>query len=110
MEVIAANFSTDETAAAAARELTSELSLDEDMVEIEHLAPAARRHAGEPLVVAWVDEDSREEARSVIERHHGRHVPFDWVEALQEEVVADTVPSIVPEGSEVPASEVAPGV
>ena len=91
MEVIAANFPTDAAATAAIRDLTESLSIDADLVELEHLAPAARRHAGEPLVIAWVDPDARAIAREVMERHHGRHCPFDWAQALTEQVSAETI-------------------
>jgi hypothetical protein len=90
MEVIAANFSDEAAAAEAADEITNVLHIDPDLVSLEHLGAAAELHAGEPVLVAWVDADDRAAAREVVERHAGRHVPLDWLQAVQEDVAADT--------------------
>jgi hypothetical protein len=98
MDVIAANFPTDAAAAEAVRDLRQTLRISADRIELDHLAQTADFHAGEPLIVVWVRSDERESAREVIERHDGRHVPFDWAQAIHEEVIPDSISS-VPRGA-----------
>jgi len=94
MDVIAANFSTEDAAVAAVRDLGRTLRIGPDRIDLEHLDATAERHAGEPLVVVWVRSDEREPARELIQRHDGRHVPFDWAQAIREEVAPDTISSV----------------
>ena len=94
MDVIAANFPTDTAAADAVRDLRRTLRISADRIELEHLTESAERHAGEPLVVVWVRSDERESARELIERHEGRHVPFDWAQAIHEDVAPDSISSV----------------
>ena len=94
MDVIAANFPTDAQAAEAVRDLRRTLQIGPDRIELEHLTQTAEPHAGEPLIVVWVRADERESARELIERHAGRHVPFDWAQAIHEDVASDTISSV----------------
>jgi hypothetical protein len=91
MDVIAANFPTDAHAAEAVRDLTRTLRIGPDRIELEHLTQTAEPHAGEPLIVVWVRAEERESARELIERHAGRHVPFDWAQAIHEDVASDSI-------------------
>ena len=94
MDVIAANFPTDAAAAEAVRDLGRTLRIGPDRIELEHLTKTAESHAGEPFIVVWVRADERESARELIERHDGRHVPFDWTQAIHEEVAQDSISSV----------------
>jgi len=94
MDVIAANFPTDAAAADAVRDLSRTLRIGPDRIEVEHLTESADVHAGEPLIVVWVSVDERERARELIERHEGRHVPFDWAQAIHEEVEPDSIAAV----------------
>ena len=94
MDVIAANFPTDAEAAEAVSDLGRTLLIGPDRIELEHLTESAESHIGEPLIVVWVRADERESARELIERHAGRHVPFDWTQAIHEEVAPDSISSV----------------
>src|SRR3954470_7693786 len=94
MDVIAANFPSESAAADAVSDLRRTLQIGPDRIELDHLTQNAERHAGEPLVVVLVRSDEREPARELIERHEGRHVPFDWAQAIQEEVAEDSILSV----------------
>jgi hypothetical protein len=97
MDVIAAAFDEESEATSAARDLESELHLGDGLVAVEPVPdpPAGadeRPVPGEAVVLAYVAEDESAHARDVIGRHHGRHVPLDWLLAVREEVDPETVP------------------
>lgn len=92
MEVIAANFPSQAAASHAVRDLIELLEIDRDLITLEWLSPQATAHAGEPLLLVWVRSSERGKARALIERNAGRHVPFDWAQALHEQVSPETFP------------------
>ena len=97
MDVIAAAFDEESEATSAARDLESELHLADGFVAVEPVpeppADAGEQPVpGEAVLVAYVEGDQSGHARDVIGRHHGRHVPLDWLLAVEEEVDPDTVP------------------
>ena len=98
MDVIAAAFDEASEATSAARDLESELQLGDDLVAVGPVpdlpAGSVGQHPvpGEAVLVAYVGSDESARARDVIGRHHGRHVPLDWLHAVQDEVDPATVP------------------
>jgi hypothetical protein len=95
--VIAAAFVEGTEARAAARDLESELGIANGLVAVEPvpgppLGAAESPLPGEAVLVAYVDESDSAHARDVIGRHHGRHVPLDWLQAVHEEVDPETIP------------------
>ena len=83
MDIVAATFPEPAEAASAASALTSELHIDPDLVTVSPVratppdpVPAATARV---VLVAWIGERDRAIARDVLGRHHGRHVPFDWL-------------------------------
>jgi hypothetical protein len=98
MDVIAAAFDEESEATSAAHDLESELHLADGLVAVEKVpdppAGSGGVHPvpGEAVLVAYVEADESAHARDVIGRHHGRHVPLDWLQAIQDEVDPETVP------------------
>ena len=97
MDVIAAAFDERSEATSAAQDLESELHLADGLVAVEAVPdpPAGANEKplpGEAVLVAYVEKDESARARDVIGRHHGRHVPLDWILAVQDEVDPETVP------------------
>ena len=99
MDVIVAAFDEATDATLAARDLESQLHLADDSIAVDPVPdpPAGSVGAhpvpGEAVLVAYVKEDARARARDVIGRHGGRHLPFDWLVAIQDEVDPATLPS-----------------
>jgi hypothetical protein len=99
MDVIAAAFDEASEATSAAHELESELQLAHGLVAVEPVPhpPAGVAEMpvpGEAVLVAYVEANESAHARDVIGRHHGRHVPLDWLQAVQDEVDPDTIPGL----------------
>jgi hypothetical protein len=98
MDVIVAAFDEATEATAAANDLGSQLMIGEDSIAVDPVPdrPAGSVNAhplpGEAVLVAYVRDDARARARDVIGRHGGRHLPLDWLNAMQEEVDPGTVP------------------
>jgi hypothetical protein len=90
MEVVAANFPDEAAAAEAVSEMIGLLRVDPDLISVDRLALTADVHPGEPVLVMWVRPEDRRRAREVIERHAGRHLPLDWLQAVQEEVAPES--------------------
>lgn len=85
MDIVAATFAHAEEAASAASGLALELHVEPDLMTVaafDDLAPDVNPDdlvAARSVLVAWVPEDRRSLARDTIGRHHGHHVPLDWV-------------------------------
>ena len=97
MDVIAAAFDEESEATSAAHYLESQLHLADGLVTVQPVpdAPAgAAEHPvpGEAVLVAYVEADESAHARDVIGRHHGRHLPLDWLQAVLDEVDPETIP------------------
>jgi hypothetical protein len=99
MDVIVAAFDEATEATSAARDLGSQLHIGDDAIAVDPVPdpPAGSVGAhpvpGAAVLVAYVQEDVRARARDVIGRHGGRHLPLDWLAALQDEVDPATLPS-----------------
>jgi hypothetical protein len=100
MDVIAATFEDGTAARSAAHDLETQLHLDDGFVQVDPVRDVPRgsvgRHpaTGDAILIAWVRADERGTARDVIGRHRGRHLPLDWLVALQEEIDPATIPAV----------------
>lgn len=90
-DAVSALFADGDDADRAARALVGTLGLDDGLVHVEHVDPAAPEHGGEPVLIAYVPDEQRPRAREVIGAHHGSHVPLDWIPGTIEMVDPDTV-------------------
>ncbi len=77
----------------AALEVILELRVDATGVVHEAIPIEMEEQPGERVaLVACVPVGARREARSIIWRHHGRQVPFDWLATQQDAAMPESVP------------------